>query len=178
MTNDINLLQRKTEKISGVMAKRLRIIRFISISCIFIIPLATLVLSLFIIFSPLTSIQSTKDAKLRDSKPAQKMAADIAFVNDRMSNAGSFILQRTSYDKVMNELLRLIPAGSDIQFTALQIDSTGVKLSISSSSLNSLKVYQSDLETSAKTSQIFKKVTLGDLSLGESIYNMDLILLL
>jgi len=164
MSNDINLLPRKPSTLSRSFSKRNKLIRAIAIALLFIVPTFTVILFLFIYFSPLPSLQQQESSLLVNASTFQQKTASVAFINDRVAKSTQFIALRSAYKDAFQEIIGQLPP--DVTVNSLSMQSNTLTLSVISTSLSSLKTYQDSL-TNLKSGQVLQKIKFQTITLQQ-----------
>ncbi|HUD44201.1 MAG TPA: hypothetical protein VMR41_01530 [Patescibacteria group bacterium] len=170
--NEINLLPVSSNNISLVLQKRIKIVRFVALFCLFTIPSIVVIMFLLVIFSPLSSLQQEKTSLLASNTALQQKAEKIDFIENRIKLAQDFLNKREMYDGVLSELTSSLP--SDLTIGSLQFTQKNVVLSISGNSLLSLKNYRESLASDVSQSKNFKSIVFHTLTTQGSVYQENL----
>lgn len=164
MSNDINLFQRTSVSVSKSLPQQFRLIRIVALFLLFIVPTGTIILFLLIFFSPIKSLQEQEGVELAKANSLQTQVANTLFINDRSLASAQFMSNRSIYRKALQEITTQAP--TDVSLNTITMQDTSVNLSVSSSSLDSLRIFQANLlavppATQALTSIAFQTIALS-----------------
>jgi Tfp pilus assembly protein PilN len=162
MNSDINLLERRKNRIGILRYEKLRLLRFVAISLLFLTSTLSVILFLLISFSPLPQLKRQEEQGLSTLSQFHPDMAKIYLVNERMDSIKSIIGSRRNFDEILDELQNILPSG--IKVDALSIDRKNISLSVSSGSLELIDTFINNVLKSVQEGKDFTKVTLSSLS--------------
>lgn len=167
MNSQINLIGDKKQKALSPLLSRLQVVRFIAMSFLFVIGVASIVLFLFIAFSPLPALQQQEKNQRETLSQYETDIAQLAFVNERMRSITTLLQDRTSVDTIFQFITSKVPAG--VTITAFQINGKTASITMSSDSLELLQNCINGFI--AEEGQRFEQVSLGSLALDPAEQN-------
>ncbi len=143
MKNEINFLPKQLVR-QDSLSKSVKWLRVVALLFVFVVPVVSIVIFLLTFFSPLTQYQITEKNLIASSQGLSNKIAKMQFIIDRTRNATKFIASRNLYDQVIQSIYA--QTGSDVSIISLYIKDNKISIFASSSSLLSLKTFETNLK--------------------------------
>lgn len=160
MNNSINLSSYK-QKNTIYYQKQVKIVRAVSIGMLVVTVLLASSFFVLNINSQLPVLQKEQSTVMTNLRFLQKKAVEIQLLHDRTAFIATILANRNSYDTMMTDIESLL--GNDITLTRVAITKKSVILSLTSSSLISLRNFLDTFSTKVDKKQ-FAKLTINEIS--------------
>ena len=161
MSNNINLIGDKNQKIRSPLLKRLNVLRFFAMLFLFAVSITSTIFFLLIAFSPLPALQQQEQRQLQVLSQFQTVMGRIELINNRVENIDQLLQSRRSLDQLLTLLLSKIP--SNVSLEAYQLMPPIVSLTVRSDSLSSIQELSNQIV--AEEGKSFSQVTLSSLAI-------------
>ena len=121
MNNGINLVaDKRSVKSVSIIKDRLKVLRFSSMTMLFIIGAGAVIISILIVFSPLPQLRRDEEKIKTKLSVFQPDIYKLAFINERGDSIRKVISQRPGYDKKIEVIESRLPA--DVNLETLTIN--------------------------------------------------------
>lgn len=164
MNTEINLLQKKRSNAASYFLSKIVIIRLLSISILFVISLFSIMLFIFIAFSPLPSLQEREGDERKTLSEFHPKMARIVLTKERLRNVTTVLNKRIVYSEVLRSIEDIL--SDDAIINNFNLDSKKITIEISSLSLLPLEKLADDILTLNETKKYFSKITIFSLLLN------------
>ena len=166
MNKGINLVtDRRGVKSISVIKDRLKVLRISSMAMLFFVGAGSVVISILIVFSPLSQLRRDEAKARNELAVFQPDIYKLAFVNDRGDSIRKIIGQRSSYDKKLEVIGSKLPA--DVSLDSLTINKKNYTLKFSSKNLDSFDGLLDNLVGVTGKGKDFLRVYLTSISTDE-----------
>lgn len=174
MNEGINLLTNTTKHGYGRLLNRLRILRLVAISVLFLVATSSMMLFLMVAFSPLPRLKQDEARYIQNLNAGENRSKmDKYFVlNSRLHDISVLLAQRpniiTSYELVQAAL------NNSVEVNYLDIAEKSIALNLRSDSLAAISESGDTLQKEATSNKKFKSVVLSGISYNasENTYQM------
>jgi hypothetical protein len=174
MNNGINLVaDKRSVKSVSIIKDRLKVLRFSSMTMLFIIGAGAVIISILIVFSPLPQLRRDEEKIKTKLSVFQPDIYKLAFINERGDSIRKVISQRPGYDKKIEVIESRLPA--DVNLETLTINKKNYTLKFSSNNLNSLDGLLKNLVDATGKDKDFIRVYLTSISLDKDNQKFTLI---
>ncbi len=160
MSKGINLLgaEQQISAKMGIGSRKIKILRASAVWLLFGISGASIALFFFIALSPLPSVQQEEQKSLATLSQYHPDIAKLLLIDDRVKGSETLLAKRSDFDLTLDKIKNKMPAGTSI--TGLSMDSQEISITVTSSSLESLDTFLSNLITATEEKKDFSKITL------------------
>ncbi len=163
MSNGINLLVDKRNKILAPAKDGLRLLRFGAIGILFVVGASSIIISMLIVFSPLPQLRSAEQ-KARTELAAFRLDMNkLAFINERGDSIRKIIEKRPSYDKKLDIVQSKMQA--DVTLEGMSIAKKKYTFKFYSKNLASLDELLNGLTAITGKGRDFQRVYLSSLAI-------------
>jgi len=169
MNSGINLIGEKS-KTQKVVLTRLKMLRIIAISLLFIVSVSSVSLFMLITLSPLPTLQSQEKAAIASLSQQRTEIAKLAVVNERSDTIAGILQKRPNFDETIDFIKGKLPRG--VTITAFEVDKSTLSVTLSSKSLALLNQFLNNLLQSANETQKISRVTMADLSIDSDTFSL------
>ncbi len=168
MSDNINLISQKTKGFEQQkkIVKRLHIV---SIVCLSLVLLVSIILFTLKLGSNQTSLDKEKDSLSTDISRLSSKIVKLLFISDRLTGISDIISKRPIIEKIILSLTSEM--SKDMTIDSLNIKDKEVSLSVASASLLTLGNFLDRIKTQAIDKKSFTKITLENLALQEKTGN-------
>lgn len=166
---DINLIKRES---THVAAKRLRILRIVSLFAALVVVLSSVVLFVATRQASLEPIKQEQNALLQNISLLQERAAKLNFLNDRVRNVESIIKERKNYTGAVSIILENLP--SNVSTSSLTLSEEDMLLTVTSSSLASINEFLNTTIAVSEENHLLRDLTIESLTSQERQYILTL----
>lgn len=135
MSDGINLLSRKTRE-QPVTRNYLLPFRIISFGLLMVVFLASLVLFVLKLQSPLESLKREEQSLLNNISVLDQKRGQYAFLNDRLKNISEILKTRPAFSEVLDTFSTIIPAG--VNLSGISLDKKTAKVTFESNNLTEI----------------------------------------
>ena len=163
MNNNINLISNQNVGLEKEL-KRLKLFRRISLACLIIVSLVSILVFVLNFTLPLDSVKKEQIQTVASISLLHKKLVTYTLITDRVKNISNIISQRGNYIPQINEILSKVPA--DISVDGLEINTGAVTVSASSDSLLPVNKFIDDLVNLAAQGKVVKNLIIQGLSLN------------
>jgi len=179
MNRGINLLGKKIQTPITKATEKLRILRTVAISLLFIVSASSVIIFLLIALSPLPSLQKKEKNALKVLSAHHADMAKLEVTKERLSISSAIINKRNDFSVSLQKIIEKMPAG--ISINAIKMKDKNVSITALSSSLSSLETFLDNLTKASDQKKDFASVAIKEYSAlsGQSTFTLkiDLIIL-
>jgi len=174
MNKGINLLGRKIQTPVTKAVERLKLLRVIAISLLFIISVSSIVLFLLIALSPLPSLQKKEQSVLKVLSAEHSDIAKLEITKERLGISSAIIDKRNDFSKSVEKIISKMPTGLSI--SAVKMKNKDVSIIVSGESLSSLENFIDTLTKASDEKKDFTSVTLQEFEAlaGQTVFTVKL----
>ena len=163
MNNNINLISNHNVKLEKEL-RRLRKFRLISLICLIAVSLVSVVIFVLNLTLPLDSVKKEQSATAASIAAFHKKLVTYTLITDRVNNISNIISRRGNYSPQVDEILGKV--SSDMSVEALEIQTGGINISVSSLSLVPLNSFIDEMVNLATKGKVIKDLIIQGLSLN------------
>ena len=163
MNTDINLLGKKKKHIGGFQYSKLRLLRLVAVSLLFVVATFSVIIFLLIALSPLPQLKKQEEQALFTLSQFHQDMGKVAYVNERTDAITKLLSQRKQFDKKLDAIQTQIPEGVTVD--ALSVTANNMSLTVSSNSVEQIDIFINNLLRAVQEKRDFSKVTLTSLSI-------------
>ncbi len=158
MSKSINLLGIEKQVSAKRISQKIKVLRTIAVSILFLVSGLSIVLFLLIELSPLPTLQKQEQDELAKIAQYHSDIAKYLLIKERLKSSETILAKRSNYDQGLNKIEAKIPEGASI--TAMKMNRDEFTITVTSTSLTQLDIFLNSLIDAAKKKQDFSKVTL------------------
>lgn len=163
MNNGINLAtDKRSIKSTSIIKDRLKVLRISSMAMLFIVGAGSVIISILIVFSPLSQLRRDEEKIKTQLSVFQPDIYKLAFINERGDSIRKVISQRPMYDKKIEAIESKLPA--DVSLETLTINNKTYTLKFSSNNLASLDGLLNNLVGATGKGKDFIRIYLTSIS--------------
>lgn len=166
MNEGINLIAPQGNTGSPVFLRRVQKMRFLTVSLLFVVSAASIILFLLVALSPLPALQKQVQELEQTLAASKDSVVKLNLVNSQTDSITKLLAQRRSYEppiKLVEDKF-----SGDMKVEQLQMDNSIMLVTVESTSLQSIDTLLTALGNYVKEKNTFTKVTLVDLTIDGS----------
>ena len=161
---EINLLPNKNVE-SAVFTTRLKILRLIAVSSLFLISALSIVFFLLITFSALPQEKQKQAAALEELSVYYSKMGKVIGIHDRIEETRKTLASRRQISPIIDRLVTQVPIGASVD--KITIKGKTVVFGISSQSLSTIDTFINNLLELAQKKEFISHLTLSSFSFND-----------
>lgn len=162
MNKGINLLHLNNKTASKTLLNRLKLLRMIATTSLFIVSVSSVILFLSIALSPLPKLKQQELAAKNTLAYYNEQIIKMKLLQDRVQSINSILSKRTLYDKQIELIQSKIP--HELNLESLTIEKNKVSVTVSSNSLSVIDTFMSNLKHATEESNDFSRIIINNFS--------------
>jgi len=166
MSNGINLIATKNRSFLDPLLNRIKVLRLIAVTLLFIVSVASMILFILITLSPLPALKRQEQTSLAALAAYHTDIARLIILNERATSIAGILGKRTDYNTVIDALRTKLTGDSSI--ISLQLGKKNVSVTVSSSSLVNINNFLNGIVSDTGVKKTFLHSTLNNLSLDKT----------
>lgn len=163
MNKSINLLI--PEKHDTLLAKRISLLRTLSLSVLVFIVIAAVTLFFLILSSSLPDLRQQEAATSQKLRGLQSISQKYFIVRERLGVISTILQERTDFEQYITTIQENLPSG--VTITEIRSKDNSLAITASSSSLLSLNAFIEAMYQLKRESKLFSAITLSQLTFSE-----------
>jgi hypothetical protein len=171
MNKDINLLG-NVKKPNEVLRTRIRYLRYLAVSLLFLVSTASVVLFILIAFSPLPALQKTEQEALTELSQYHPKIAKYLFLNERLTKLQEMMKERRTFSGALLLAEQELPQGASI--TGAGMEDKTVRITIASKSLLPMDTFINSLIIRTEEKKLISTLRINELGVDEVTGNFEL----
>lgn len=162
MNNNINLLEKRKTRMAILRFSKLRLLRTIAVSMLFLVSTVSVIIFILISLSPLPQLKRQEQQAILTLSQFRDDMVKISLINERTDVIEDLLSKRRSFDTTLEALQNKLP--SEVNVETLSINKNTLSVSVSSKSLALLDTFINNILSAVQAKIDFSKVTLTSLS--------------
>lgn len=162
MNEGINLLEPSSRKTKNDFLRKLQPMRLAMVGILFFVSVTAVILFIMVTISPLPSLQAQEQTLQSTLARSKDTIIKLALINDRTTTIQSLLAKRQTPSNAFSLVQRKLD--STMTVISLQSDSTGMMITVDSSSLLSIDSFLNGLIDYVQNKKMFSQVTLVSLT--------------
>ena len=173
MNNNINLISNQNVELEKEL-RRLKKFRLISLTCLIAVSLVSVVIFVLNLTLPLDSVKKEQGATAANIATFHNKLVTYTLITDRVTNISNILSQRGNYMPQIDAVVGKVP--SDVTVDQLNVETGGITLSVSSTSLLSINKFMDDIVSFSNQKKVIKDLVIQSFSLDANTgkYALDL----
>jgi hypothetical protein len=163
MSNGINLIATKNQSFLAPLLDKIKILRFIAVTLLFIVSVASVILFILIALSPLPALRTQEQTSLATISAYHTDIAKVMILQERVTSIDGIIAKRGNYTTILDALKSKLSGSTEI--ISLQISKKSVSVTVVSDSLSEMNSFIDGILSETGTKKVFSQATLSNLSL-------------
>jgi Tfp pilus assembly protein PilN len=163
MNNTINLLI--PEKHNPELIKRIKILRVISLSFLFIVVLVAISVFFLVLSSPLPKLRKEESAAVQQLSLLRSKSGKLFLLRERLSRIDNIVNKRQDFNHMIGKIQTTLPA--DVTIEHLKMNDGLLSVTVNSPSLLPINTFIANMTTLKSEDTLFSSLTLSNLAYDE-----------
>jgi hypothetical protein len=166
MSEGVNLLEPNKSTSVGNLIHHLQVMRIFTVSLLFIISVASVIIFILVSISPLPDLKKQEQSLEQTLLQSKSDIVKLSLANEQTNAVNQILTNRQSLDLPLTMIKNYL--SSDITVNQIQADNKSITLTVESPSLQSLDTFLNGLIGYVQEKKVFSNVTLVDLTTDQT----------